>query len=136
MATISNNDIAQAIYLSSKDKTPLEQAAIFPRITQFLFRRRLLSQAPDILSCLDKIINDSKGVVVVKISSKDELPENTKREISHILRQKYSAQEINLVESLDEKLLGGFKLEINDEVIDLTIRNKISKLQEYLTKTV
>jgi len=136
MATMSNNDIAHAIYLSSKDKTSAEQALIFPKITQFLFRRRLMSQAPDILSRLDKIINESKGVVVVKISSKDKLHENTKREISHILKQKYSAKEIHLIESLDEKLLGGFKIEVNDEVIDLTIKNKISKLQEYLTKTV
>ena len=136
MATMSNNDIAHAIYLSSKDKTSAEQALIFPKITQFLFRRRLMSQAPDILSRLDKIINESKGVGVVKISSKDKLHENTKREISHILKQKYSAKEIHLIESLDEKLLGGFKIEVNDEVIDLTIKNKISKLQEYLTKTV
>jgi F-type H+-transporting ATPase subunit delta len=136
MATISNNDIAEAIYLSSKDKTEAEQVAIFPKIIQFLFRKRLLSEFPDILSRLDKIINTDKGVVVVKVSSKDKLHENTKREISHILKQRYSAKEIHLVETLDEKLLGGFKLEINDEVIDLTIKNKIDKLQEYLTKTV
>ena len=136
MATISNNDIARAIYLSSKDKTAAEQASIFPKITQFLFRRRLMSQTGDILSRLEKIINEDKGVVVAKISSKDKLHENTKTEISHILKQKYSAEQVHLVESLDEKLLGGFKIEVNNEVINLTIKNKISRLQEYLTKTV
>ena len=37
-------------------------------------------------------------------------------------------------EVLDEKLLGGFKIEVNDEIIDLTIKNKLEKLQEYLTR--
>jgi F-type H+-transporting ATPase subunit delta len=134
MATALNNDIAHALYSTLKDKSLAEQSAIFPKIIQFFLRRRLMSQTPDILSRLDKIINESKGVIIAKISSKDKLYENTKREISHILKQKYSAEEIHLVESLDEKLLGGFKIEVNDEVLDLTVKNKIEQLQEYLTE--
>jgi len=134
MATISNNDIARAIYLSAKDISTSEQSVLFPKITQFLYRKRLLSQAPDILARLDKIINKEDERIIIKISSKEPLHENIKKEITHILKERYSAQKVILVENLDEKLLGGFKLEVNDEVIDLTIKNKIGKLQEYLTK--
>ena len=136
MATLSNNDIAEAIYLSSKDKSAGEQSLVISKITQFLFRKRLLYRAPEILSCLDKIINYKEGKVVAKVSSKEKLSENTKRDITHILKQRYSAQHIILTENLDEKLLGGFKIEVDDEVIDLTLKNKIRKLQEYLIKTV
>jgi F-type H+-transporting ATPase subunit delta len=136
MATISNNDIARAIYLATKDKTPAEQTKVIPNIIQFLTRRRWIAKVPDILSRLDKMINEAKGKVVAKISSKDQLHENTKREISHILKEKYSAKEVDLQEVLDEKLVGGFKIEVSDEVMDLTIKNKINKLQEYLTKSV
>ena len=38
-------------------------------------------------------------------------------------------------EKIDEKLLGGFRIEVNDEVIDLTLKNKIFKLEEYLTRS-
>ena len=134
MATISNNDIARAIYLSAKDKSTSEQSVLFSKITQFLYRKRLLFQAPDILARLDKIINKEDERIIIKISSKEPLHENIKKEITHILKERYSAQKVILVENLDEKLLGGFKLEVNDEVIDLTIKNKIGKLQEYLTK--
>jgi len=37
---------------------------------------------------------------------------------------------------VDEKLLGGFRIEVNDEVIDLTLKNKAEKLQEHLTKII
>ena len=136
MTAISNNDIARAIYLSTKDKQASELSHLFPKITQFLYRKRLLSEAPDILSRLDKMIDKGEGRVVATISSREPLHENIKKEIAHILKEKYSAQKVLLVENINEKLLGGFKIEINNEVIDLTIKNKIDKLQEYLTKTV
>ena len=40
-----------------------------------------------------------------------------------------------LKESLDAGLLGGFRIEVKDEVIDLTSRNKLRKLQAHLTKS-
>ena len=134
MATVSNNDIARAIYLSSQDKSGKEQAEILSKVTQFLFRRRLLSRSPDILARLDKMIDKSEERIVVNISSKQALHENIKKEIAQILKERYGAKKVILIESIDEKLLGGFKIQVNDEVIDLTIKNKIEKLQEYLTK--
>jgi len=136
MATISNNDIARAIYLSSKDKSATEQSALLSKITQFLFKRRFLSRSPDILVRLDKMIDEAEERIVVHISSKQPLPENIKKEIAQILKERYFAKKAILIENLDEKLLGGFKIEVNDEVIDLTIKNKVEKLQEYLTKSI
>lgn len=136
MAVISNNNIAEAIYLATKDKTQKEQSLIFPQIVNFLFRRRLLSKAGDILLHLEKIINKDRGVVVAKVWSAEGLGETMNKEITQVLAKRYRAKEIDLVENLDENLLGGIKIEVNDEVIDLTIKNKIKKLQEYLTKSV
>ena len=136
MATLSNNDIAHAIYISTKDKNSSEQSQLFSKITKFLYRKRLLSQAPDILSRLDKIIDKENERIVVTISSKESLHENIKKEIAQILKERYGVKKVLLLENLNEKLLGGFKIEVGDEVIDLTLKNKINRLQEYLTKTV
>ena len=135
MTAISNNNIAQAIYLATKDKTHAEQSFVFSKIVQFLNRKRLLSKAPDILIRLNKIINKEEGRIVAKISSVEKLDEKTKRELMHNLSKRYYGKTVMFEENLDEKLLGGIKIEVNDEVIDLTIKNRIEKLQEYLTKT-
>ncbi|MFA5936982.1 MAG: F0F1 ATP synthase subunit delta [Candidatus Paceibacterota bacterium] len=134
MATISNNDIANAIYLLSKDKRKEELPAVFKKITEFLNRRRLLSRAGDILEKLDKIINLKEEKIIVKVSSAKKLNEKVKQELSLFLRKRYKVKEILFVEKLNENLLGGMRLEINDEVIDLTLRRKIKKLQEHLIK--
>lgn len=136
MATISNNNIAQAIYLELGGKEHKEQAMILPKIVQFLVRKRLLTKAPDILNRLSKIINDEEGRLVAKVSSKDSLDEKTKHELKLSLVQRYKAREVDLILNTDEKLIGGYKIEVNDEIIDFTIKNRIEKLQEYLTESI
>jgi ATP synthase F1 delta subunit len=134
MTAISNNNIARAIYLAFKDKSHADQPVFLKNVVNFLARKRLLSKAPDILERLNKIINEDKGVVTAKVWSPEKLSEATNKEIAQILARRYSGKEIDLEESPDEKLIGGYKIEVNDEVIDLTIKNRIAKLQEYLIK--
>jgi ATP synthase F1 delta subunit len=132
MTVISNNNIAEAIYLASKDAT--EEKQFFYKVVRFLARNRLLSKWKDILLSLNKIVNEKEGRVETKVFSRKKLNENTKKEITQFLSKRYGGKTIILNESLDEKLLGGYKIEVNDEVIDLTIKNKLGKLQEYLTR--
>ncbi|MEK7105003.1 MAG: F0F1 ATP synthase subunit delta [Patescibacteria group bacterium] len=136
MATLSNNDIARAIYLVSKDKTHTELHDVNKKVVEFLARRQLLSKTPDILERLDKIINYESEKIVVKVSSARKLKEELKKELIFFLKKRYKVKEVVLTETLDEKLLGGVRLEINDEIIDLTVKNKIKKLQEHLIRKI
>lgn len=136
MTTLSNNDIARAIYLVSKDKTHPELHDINNKVVKFLVRRRLLSKSSDILERLNKIINNEDGRIVVKIQSAKKLKEEMKNELTTFLKKRYKVKEVVLKEELDEKLLGGVRIEINDEIIDLTAKNKIKKLQEHLTRKI
>lgn len=135
MNTASNSNIARAIYLVSKGKSSGEQSLISKKVAQFLAKKRLLSKAPDILFHLNKIINEHEGKVAVKVSSAKRIDEATNKKLAEILIRRYRAKEIDFEENIDEKLLGGFKIEVHNEIIDLTIRNKIEKLQEYLTRS-
>jgi F-type H+-transporting ATPase subunit delta len=132
MTAISNNNIAEAIYLAAKDSK--EEVQFFKKVVHFLVRKRLLSKSKEILLHLNKIINDVEGKIMVKVSSQRKLNENSKKEIIQVLSRRYGEKNIILEEKLDEKLLGGFKIEAKDEIIDLTIKNKLGKLQEYLTR--
>ena len=136
MTVISNNDIARAIYLVSKDKSSSEQATISKRIAATLFRRRLLSKAPLILSQLRKIINQEEGRIIAKVSSVEKIDHKTKIHLEEVLKKRYKAKEVVLEENVDKNLLGGLKIEVNNEVIDLSVKNKINKLQEHLIKSV
>ena len=69
MAIISNNDIAHAIYLATRDKNEEEQSLVYGRVVKFLNRKRLFSKVPDILFRLNNIINKYEGRINAKILS-------------------------------------------------------------------
>ena len=101
MTAISNNDIARAIYMMSKDKSHAEQVTISEKVVKFLFRKRLLSKASEILSQLRKIINKEEGRVVAKVSSVQKLDTKTKTHLEHALKKRYSAKEVVLSENIN-----------------------------------
>lgn len=136
MNTASNNEIARAIYLVLKEKTHTELQDINKKVVKFLVRRRLLSKARDILERLDKIINHESEKIVVKVLSARKLKEESKKKLIFFLKERYKMKEVILTETIDEKLLGGIRVEINDEIIDLTVKNKIKKLQKHLTRKI
>ena len=136
MSVISNNNITQAIYAASKEYTHAEQPAFFKNVVRFLARKKFLSKSPFILERLDKIINDEEGKMAVKVSSVEKISDHAKKELKQSLSKRYGGKEIVLEEHLDEKLLGGYRIEVNDEVIDLTIANRMKKLQEHLNKGI
>ncbi|MBP6883844.1 MAG: F0F1 ATP synthase subunit delta [Candidatus Pacebacteria bacterium] len=134
MSKIANNDIARAIYLSTAGKTGADLSSAIKNATHFLANRRLMSKSNEILHLVQKIINKEKGIVVAVVSSAEKLSHKTKDELMSFFKKRYKAEEVILEEKLDSSLLGGMRIEINDEVLDLTIKNKIGQLQEYLAR--
>ena len=134
MATLSNNAIAQAIYLASRDVSHGEEHNFHKRAIEFLSRRHLLSRSSAILKELQKIIDKHEGLLRVKVSSVLNLATGAKHDMKLALMKRYKAKDVLIDNVLDKNLLGGIKIEARDEVIDLSIRNRMNKLQEYLTR--
>jgi F-type H+-transporting ATPase subunit delta len=133
MSTVTNNDIAKAIYLTLKSEG-VQEGAQYDKVVEFLARKRLLSRAHDILSRLARIINTTEGRTIVKVSSAEPLTEKTREHLTQALGKYYPKKKIVLEEEVETGLVGGLRLEVNDEVIDLSVRNKLNKLQTYLTQ--
>lgn len=134
MSAVSENNIAEAIYLAVKDKSHTEQAQVLKNTAKFLAQKRLLSKAGKILSRLDKIANVDKGTVAAKIWSAEELSDSLKKRLTHSLLERYGGRHVAWEENLDEKLIGGYKIAVADEIIDVSIKSRMKQLQEHLTK--
>lgn len=132
MAKISIKNIAQTIYEITKDKSghDLESASV--KITKYLAQKRLLPKSSEILKKLEEIINKEEGIVPVSITYK-KIPENKVTDkIEELLKKRYQAQKILINIKEDKEILGGVKIEGQGEVIDMTFKNKIKQLQDYL----
>lgn len=136
MSSISHNNIARAIYASFQGKSEAEQTEVSRKVVDFLDKKRLLSKAPMILAKLNQIINEEEGRMEAKVYTARAMSENARKELESAIGKKYGGKQIIIKEHLDEKILGGYRIEIKDEVIDLSLQNKIKKLQEHLTHSI
>ncbi len=132
MAKTKNTDIAYAIYLATVNKTGADLSKALQSVVKFLARRRLLSQSKGILREVAKISNKTNGVVEANVWTKEKLDTKTKSALEQTLKKKYDAKGVVFNEKIDTRVLGGVKIEVGDEVIDLTLKNIINKLQEHL----
>ena len=132
MATISVKNLAQAIYESSKNKDGVDLDILMKDAVILINKKRLLTKTDKILKALERIMDKDIGITKVKISSHSKLKEKEKKEIEEFVKKKYKSKEVELYLTENPKLLGGIKIEIDDEILDMTLSKKIQKLQNYL----
>lgn len=132
MATISINNMARAIYDSSQDKGGVELDAVTKNAVDLISKKHLMSRSKEILSSLEKIVDKKNEVVRAKISSRIKIDKKIVDEIEDFIKKRYKAKNTVLEFMVDETLLGGIKIEVGDEIIDTTLKNKVKKLQNYL----
>lgn len=134
MANISIKNIARAIYESSSLKEGAELDIVSKKAVSLISKKHLMSKSKEILNQLEKISDKSDGVIRAKISSRIKIDKKIVDEIEDFIKKKYKAKNTVLEFMVDEKLLGGIIIQVGDEIIDTTIKNKIKKLQNYLIK--
>jgi F-type H+-transporting ATPase subunit delta len=132
MANISIKNLTQALYESTLDKEGVDLDMILSKSVVFMRDKNLMGKKDEILETLEKIINKKSGVVKAKISMSNKFDEKTEKEVVDFIKKKYEAKEVQLEINISPKLLGGIKIEIEDDIIDTTLSNKINQLQNYL----
>lgn len=132
MASITTKNIAQAIYESSCGKEGAVLDAAIEKCAIYLKDKNLLGKKEEILKALERIINKEEGIIKAKVTTKSKIEKDFEKEIEEFLKSKYKAKEVILELKIDPEVLGGIKIEIEDEIIDTTLSNKIHQLQDYL----
>ena len=132
MAVVSTKSVAYAIYEASEGKTGKDLDVILSNATKILSDKHLISKKEEVLNYLQNIIDEKEGIVRAHIESATILSKTTLADIEKELKARYKEKEIYLDVTENTKYLGGIRIQVGDEVIDLTLRNKIHQLQNYL----
>ena len=135
MATVSPKNLAKAIYVSAKDKSGGELEHALRNAKDFLIKKNLLSKSAEILENLQKLVDDDSDTVRAKVISAEKLSEHKLEGIKHSLKKRYKAEHVLLEVEEDKTLHGGVRVETRDEVIDLSVKNKLNQLRQHLLAT-
>jgi F-type H+-transporting ATPase subunit delta len=130
----STKTLAQAIYETTKGKSGVELTSALEKTLLFLDKNQLLGKSKEILSQLEKIIDIEEKVLRAKVRSADVLSKKMIDELQESLKKRYRAKTVEIDSTVDAKLINGLKIEVNDEIIDLTLSNRLHQLQTHLIK--
>src|SRR3989344_2313080 len=129
MAKISSKTIAEAIYEAAKGKSGSDLTTVLLRSAQLLKDKRMLGKSKDILNALQSIIEKKTGVLRMKVTTAKRMESEEIKKLENEIKEKYQVQTV--VSEFFEKpeLLGGARIEVLDEVLDTTYKNKLRKLE-------
>jgi F-type H+-transporting ATPase subunit delta len=100
-----------------------------------MIRKRRERYLPSIAEAFDNLYKISKGIKTAYVTSAISLAANEKAGILEIIG-KLTDKKIDLVESTDEKLLGGFVINVDDFQVDQSIATKIKELKKDFEKNL
>ena len=99
---------------------------------ELLVEKNREAELPDIISEFHRLLDDSRGVVrgevVSAIPMQPTQLENLKRKLDA-----RTGKNVVLETKHDSGLLGGFVVRLNDQVIDVSLRNQLRKMHQRLT---
>ena len=96
---------------------------------QFVVSKNRAEILSDILLRFNDLYNLKKGRVEATVTSSIELSEDQKKEFIESL-EKYTSKEVIGKFQLDESIIGGFVIKIDDTVVDSSIKNQLKNLRK------
>jgi len=123
----SPKQYAQALYDSLKDVKEGEIDLIFKNFYSILLRNNDLKLINKIIEKIEEIDKEERGVVEVEVTGAKEIDKDLVSKLRNLIGKKAEIQE-----KVDPGLIGGLKIQINDLLIDGSIKAKLNKLKRSL----
>lgn len=98
---------------------------------KILIEKRHLQLLPQINKAFTDIIYDVKNIQSATIISAIELTDSKKQEIINVLAKKLN-KTIIPEWSINDEIIAGLKIKLDDNILDLSLKNKIEKLSKDL----
>lgn len=80
-----------------------------------------------------KLLKQQNGISEVVLTSAFPLDEATKSVILSKIKT-LTAEKVEVIEKVDESLIGGFTIQVEDQMVDASIANQLSTIKQRLTK--
>lgn len=104
------------------------------RLLGLMLKRQLASQIRWTAAVYHDLVVESLKGIDVEVAAAAPLTSLTRQALLEKLEVKLQ-KKVNLIETLDPKLLGGFTLHIHDQLLDLSLQGTLMKLKRTMLKT-
>ncbi|MCF8335946.1 MAG: ATP synthase F1 subunit delta [Bacteroidales bacterium] len=74
------------------------------------------------------VYNDRQGIKTVTLTTAIEIGEKEKDSIKSLVKKYFYAQKVDFRERIDKEIIGGFILQIEDQLLDASVRRQLEKV--------
>lgn len=135
MRKVTSQHIAQILFEETVTKNQLEVKPIVENIALLIKKYGLVTKIDQIISKFYFLYNSQFDIQEVTITLQERLSYRRKLEVEKELKNILGCKDIVLNEKVDERILGGIKIETSDGLyIDATVRGRISQLRNALIR--
>lgn len=136
--------------LAAVMKNPIVQGDKKQAILEALFKGKVNTFTMSLLSLLtkkhresvvfeiatefQKLYREKMGIKVVEVTTTQPISDDQRANFKRIMASK--ASKVELIEKIDEKILGGFVLKMDDQQIDESVAAKLNKIKNKFTEQV
>lgn len=113
-------------------KTPSDAGSVISDFALYLKKKRLLGKGDAIIESYRRISNAEQGIIEADVTSHSPLSDTARAALKEKLKQKYHANAVDLIEKVDQRLLGGMKVRVADELFDGSVQTALKKLEASL----
>lgn len=96
---------------------------------KLLIEKSRESTLPEIITSFINQYKQFKEIYSVKLTTATPVSNDVKNEIVQKVKEQTGLKNIELIEKVDEDIIGGFKLELGDTLIDATISYDLNKVK-------
>lgn len=112
---------------------PLTLSAQEKNLLHILAFKRRLSVLPEMETLYENLCNETENRLPVELESVIPLTETQKRDFTIFLGERFG-KKIDLNNSINPDLIGGFWIKAGDKVIDGSIRGRLEQLKEIMSE--
>ncbi len=129
---ISPKQYAQTLYDLTMNKSEDEVKEIIAKFVANLKKEGLLNKSKEIIAEFKNIYNQEQKILPVRVISAHKLTKEEKNNLREKLKNKYQVREVELTNQIDPSLQGGFKLIVDENVIDESVAEGMRLLKKAL----
>ncbi len=132
MSSVPISKIAHKIHSSVKNKSGDSLDKTLTSIVNILSKNKLLSKSNEVLEKLENLLDKENGIIRAKVYTAHKIGAESLKEIEKELKNKYKTKTIYITVIEEPKILGGIKIQIKDQTIDLSLQRKVTQLKKHL----
>jgi F0F1-type ATP synthase delta subunit len=126
-------NLAQALYLATKDKPVNAIELSVKRAVDYMKQRKISAKAMSLFEELEKIHQQDQNVAIATVASKRALTSNEIISIRRILT-KILKKNVQIKQHVDKNIWFGFKVRCEDILVDATGNFQLARLLNHLNQ--